>query len=288
MSLLSRDQVRIFVGPQQVALLRLKGGAAGPVSERFTVACEDAAAEEPAWRAAVDAVGALLEEAGTQAADAVVVLSNHFVRYTLVAHSEAAGNTAEEQALIRHHFSRIYGPAVDGWTLRLSDTGGGAELRVASAIDNALHASLGDHFRSGKLTLRSIQPYLMAAFNQLRGHFTGSAWFALVEQGALCLARFENQLWQSVRTVRIGEDWLYHLAVQLERDRLRPGATGVDAGDAMPIFVYAPASPAPSTRDTDERTERLLQRHAVRLIHPSRVPDDIRDAEPHYAMALAG
>jgi len=54
-----------------------------------------------------------------------------------------------------------------------------------------------ESIKPSKLHLRSIQPYLMAAFNHLRKHFKdASAWFLLAEQGKLCISLFDRGEWQ--------------------------------------------------------------------------------------------
>lgn len=280
MSPLWRDQIRVVLCPQQVTLMRLARGWTPRVAGMSTVTCDTAKPGEAPWRSALAALESALPEFGKRRADAVVVLSNHFVRYALVMHNRQISSADEEQALVRHSFARIYGDTADRWALRLSDAGGDEGLRVASAVDQELQEALRALFQTSKLTLCSIQPFFMAAFNQWCHQFKGSAWFALVEPGRLCLARFQNNQWHSIRTVAIGDDWFRDLTLQLERERLMSGSDAPDAAAKDPVFVFAPGCAEPLPAQAEE--------HSIQILRTSLPPGGEEPAEAPYAMALAG
>ena len=241
MSPLWRDQIRVVLGPQRVTLLRLARGWTPRIARKCVAPCEPVKPGEASWRRALTALDAAIAEFGEHRADTVIVLSNHFVRYALVEHSEQISTDAEEMALVRHSFSTIYGDSADGWALRLNDAGDRDGFRIACAVDQDFQESLMARFTTTKFRLRSIQPYLMAAFNQWRHRFNGSVWFVLGEPGKLCLAKFHERQCYSIKAMRIGDDWQHELDICLEREKL---LQGIDAAAAAvteaPVFVFAP------------------------------------------------
>ena len=98
---------------------------------------------------------------------AKVILSNHFMRYTMMPWSETLSDAAEEEAYARHCFRQLYGADVEHWELRLSPQRAGLP-QLASAVDRRLLAALRGVFERNGVALESIQPRLMAAYNNSR------------------------------------------------------------------------------------------------------------------------
>ena len=242
MSPLWRDQIRIVLSPRQVAMVRLARGWTPRIARKCVVPCAAAMPGEAPWRNTLNAIDAALQEFGEHKADTVIVLSNHFVRYALVEHCDQLNTEEEEMALVRHCFSTIYGDEAERWALRLNAAGIHDGTRIASAVDRDLQDALRERFKTTKFRLRSIQPYLMTAFNQWRHRFNGAAWFVLGEPGRLCLAKFHGDRCYSIKAMRIGDDWPLELATCLEREkRLLGFDTASSAGAAeVPVFVFAP------------------------------------------------
>lgn len=150
-----------------------------------------------------------------------VVLSNHFVRYAVLAPSKALRTRADWLAYARHVFETTYGTPARAWDVRVSG-------RVAAAVDSALLAELRTI-----PTLRSVQPYVMAAFNARRRRLKAkSAWFVVQEPGRLALGLFRDGDWHLLRTRRIGADW--SLADLLERE-----AVSIDAPECTRAVLCA-------------------------------------------------
>jgi len=157
--------------------------------------------------------------------DVTVVLSNHFARYTTVPPQDGA--TPEELvALARFQFAKIHGERARGWEVRLSRPGGGA--RLGCAIDAGLLERLKACFpKGGRARLISVQPWLMAAYNRLRGRIPREgAWLFLAEPGRACLARLAAKGWASVHNVPETDPDLL-----IERERNRAG------GERLPALV---------------------------------------------------
>lgn len=276
MSLLWREQIRIALAPQQVTLLRLTRGWAPRVREKRVITCDLSKPGDPPWHNALATLNAALPAFARKKSNVVVILSNHFVRYALVPYSDQISSKEEDLALVRHQFTHVYGTAVEQWALRLSDDGRSA-TRVASAIDQGLVTALQDIFQSGKLNLTSIQPYLMAAFNQWRHRFADAALFALIEHGRLCLATFHQHQWHSIKTVKIGEDWYSELASLLNREKL---LSGLDTANRIPVFIIAP--------DQLELDQAQQQEYAIQLLRPKLAAGTTDAADASYYMAMAG
>lgn len=252
-----RDQLRIFLAPHQASLVRIRRGWSPRVDVQRTLACTAVvpSATTP-WQATLATLATALPEFSSRPGDVQVILSNHFVRYALIPDSDQINSAAEEQALVRHHYTRLYGGNAENWVLRLSDPGVDAGPRLASAVDAGLLQGLNEVFRSGKLTLCSIQPNLMAAFNDLRAQLATHTWFALVEPGRLCLARFEHSQWRALKTIKIGATWLPDLLTLLGRERL---LAGIDTtADNAPVYVYAPGCSEITPAQAKEHTLLLL------------------------------
>ena len=134
--------------------------------------------------------------------DVTLVLSNHFVRYTLVPENKSVSGAEEELAFARYCFNKIHGERSKGWEVRL--TGSSSDpARVASAVDSGLLQAIRGCFPAGgKARLVSVQPYLMSAFNlcrEIAGKY--ATWLLLIEPERACLACFEGGRWVAVRNV---------------------------------------------------------------------------------------
>jgi hypothetical protein len=231
------------------------------------------ASTPPDWHVCIEALQQAVHELSWQKADASVVISNHFVRYALVPWSEHLVRDDEKEAWVRHHFTELYGepivPAEYRWSEERPD---GA--CIASAVDRELIARIRTVFDSTSIRLRSVQPYLMAAFNRCRRYLRGvSAWIVVPESGRVCIAAFANGAWQTVTTQTIGSDWQADLSIILERELL----LAPDQAPAL-VLAYGPDVPSldvPSAGDT-----------ALNALVPRALPGYSPQADADYAMAL--
>ena len=281
-------QIRIILHPTQVVLLRIGPGRAQPVLDKHVVPCTPQRGM-PLWHSALTVLVSALPEFHDGKCDVTVVLSNHFVRYVLVKHMEQVASPREEEALILHHFTRIYGDAAARWNLRISPAQHRDSPRVACAIDQELIDALEKLMQPKKHVLRSIQPYLMTAFNQYRKFLTQSAWLALVEDGVFCLARLEQGCWQTIKCIRVGDDWQHELTIQLEREELLLlGKTSSAEKSRTPVFVFAPEYPEPIDVAPELLPETGSNANPVHILDPALWPKPEQTDEPVHAMALIG
>ncbi len=224
MSRLFPEKLRVLLTPGEV----LAGGR--------SIACDSAAGAEP-WQGPVAALRTL---EWTKPCRVTLVLSNHFVRYAVLPWSDGLSTPAEEEAYLRHHFSKIHGERAKGWSLRASEAPRGA-LRLASAIDTAMVEALKAVFpKNGKAKLVSVQPELMEAANRWRQAIPAAgAWLVLAEPERACIALHAAQGWRSVQNAK--GDWF----TLLDRERYRlHGAEG-----EVPSLVLLSGTKAPPKAD---------------------------------------
>lgn len=197
MSLLSRERLLISLAPGELNWVRLSGLLSPQVSAKRTVPVE----HDFNVRRNDSVIAALLSEATQWQHDNVavrIVLSNDFVRYAIVPHSESVSGGEEEMAFARFHFSRVHGEVSRGWDIRLSRISGG--MRLACAVDSALIAALHQSFpRDRRPRLVSVQPLLMAVFNQgVPSVPDAGAWLLVAEADRTCVALLSGKTWYAV------------------------------------------------------------------------------------------
>lgn len=236
MSPLFRDEVRISLSPTRVAMVQLARGLRAEVVSSISIPCDEQAQGELPWNRALEGMEKMLGTLDGSRPDATVVLSNHFVRYVLAPWSEQISDKDEEQAFIRHCFTKTYGAEAQHWAFRLSP-GEFGETQVASAIDQALMDGIERIATARGLRVVSLQPYFMTAFNQWRQRLQGAAvWFVVAERGRLCVSLLEQGKWRSLRALKVGGDWQQALENLLEREYL------VSESDAErgTVYLFAP------------------------------------------------
>ncbi|MEQ1668576.1 MAG: hypothetical protein ABL868_08995, partial [Sulfuriferula sp.] len=246
------------------------------VAAKMVVDCAPTSPTARRYDAAINALAAELPRFMVRKTVAKAILSNHFMRYTLMPWSETLSDAAEELAYARHCFRQLYGAAAERWELRLSPERVGLP-QLVSAVDLRFLTALREVFARNSITLASTQPLLMAAYNNCRPSLQHrSAGFVLYEPGCLSLALLQDGHWHSVRTLRAGSDWRDTLMQVLARE-----AYLVDADATMPtIYLWAP-----------ELGEDALPASGQWQIH--NLQPQVRSAfmpeyEGRYAMALSG
>jgi len=231
-----RERISITLSPQQVTLARWSRGLRTAIKERQTLACE-AGATGPNWQPAMDVLRAWLTQTGLQAADAHIVLSNHFVRYLLIPWNPDLVTQQEELAFARARFQQVFGDAAEHWTLKLSrpkpDVAG-----VASAIERPFLDALNAAMANSPLALRTIQPGLMDTFNARRRVPAADAWMVVAEPGRLLVGLLRAGEWHSLR-VRGLNGQAAVLADILEQERLLVGIGLIEEK----IFVHRIGNP---------------------------------------------
>jgi hypothetical protein len=172
--------------------------------------------EAAEWRAPVEALTEVL--AGMQKQEVSVVLADQFVRYALLPWSAALKSEAQWLALARHRLTAIHGPAAAGWDVKLADTGASGP-RLACAVERELIEALAAKFTAAAVTLGSVQPFLVAAFNRIRSTIgNGSCWLVVEEPARLTLALIQRGVWIAIRSRRSDASWRAALPEIIERE----------------------------------------------------------------------
>ncbi|HWM42782.1 MAG TPA: hypothetical protein VNP36_10120 [Burkholderiales bacterium] len=201
LSWLKRKHLRIGLGAQRVMVSGAK-------------AVELEAADD--WRAALDALPGIL--GAHKAREASVVLADQFVRYALLPWNQAVKSREQWLALARHRFGALHGAAAAAWDVKLAET---APLgpRLACAVDRELVEALVSNFVTAGVYLRSVEPFLVAAFNRIRKMVgNASCWIVVEEPGRLTLALLQRGAWLAIRSRRVDARWRSALPEILERE----------------------------------------------------------------------
>jgi hypothetical protein len=168
------------------------------------------------WRAAVDAIPQVL--AGHKNHDVSVVLADQFVRYALIPWNAALKTEEQWLTLARHRLTAVHGAPAADWDLKLTETAPQGP-RLACAVDRALLGELAAKFVSANMRLSSVQPFLVAAFNRIRGTVgNGSCWLVIEEPGRLTLAFIQRGVWVAIRSRRADQGWRAMLPEIIERE----------------------------------------------------------------------
>jgi len=264
------EPLRIGLGAARVDCVRQGLGRGAPLGlwPRRRVLARGSAGfaprpPEPAWRGALDALDQALDGAldGTAARGeaAHVRLSNRWVRYAVLPWNAAVSGSAELEALARLRFEQRHGSAVAQWTVRCGDGGWGRPL-LACAIDTALLDGLRERLDARGIALASLQPLLMACFNDWRRRLAPDAALAIVEGDRLTLAAFEQAGFVEVSSRRCGADLQATVEQELATLPLaaRPGA--------IEVALIGDDAPGPALREGEgDPALRLLGRRELAL-----------------------
>jgi len=251
-----RERVHILIYPQQVEMLRFAPRWKRATPEHKTLTCTGTQDRNAtSWTQAVEALRELLAHPNLRRGDATVILSNHFMRYLLVPWNASLVTDEEQLAFARMRFVQIYGAAAQNWTLRLSGGAAGSS-QVAAAVERPLIDTLTTLLQNSPLTLRSIQPQLMSAFNGARKAIGHDAWLAVAEPGRLQLGLLRGGRWLSLRSRPLNGETAV-LAELLAQERL---LLGLEPGSEK-IFLDTFSGVRLDT--TGLRVENLSGRNAV-------------------------
>jgi hypothetical protein len=209
----SAERLRVGLAPERVDVVRLGSRLRRSPARQRAVDCAPAQGRPP-WQAALDALEAPLAELGVRGDAVRVVLSNHLVRYLVLPWQDDLNGAAEADQWARLHFERTYGAAAADWLIRSCD-GGYGRPQVACAVDRQLVEQLGARLAGLGLRLGSLQPLLMAAYNDARRQFRGPTAFAIVEAGRVCMSLLDGNGWREIASRRTGSNAAETIAQEL-------------------------------------------------------------------------
>lgn len=184
------------------------------------------------WGPACDALATELDDQRWQDGNARVLISDHWARYASLPWNAEISGDEERMIQAKLLLGSIYGSLADKWAIRVSGNRPNSPALV-SAVPAELIERLGEITRSRKLKLYSVQPNLVASFNNWRGRMNDdTAWFASVDEGSLATIRLSHGRCDQAGSLRTRSDWT------IELKRLRTMSLLGHEGDGR-IYVDA-------------------------------------------------
>ncbi len=238
MSLSLRDELRVVLSRDQVQLIRIGRkltlhGMTFSVLEKSEFPC--GVVTGTAWENCIETLESALSGMLWKPVCAKVILSNQFIHYAMVEVGRDLTN-GEEVAYARHHFNRLFGEKADSWEIKLNQDFTSA-TQLGSAVEAQFLNALRDLFARADVKLSSVQPCLMKAFNNCVSQIhEQDVWFVLYDRGTLCLGMVQKGRWNSVRTMKVADDWLDKLPGVIEREAFL-SELDVQAHD---IYIWSP------------------------------------------------
>lgn len=241
MSLWSAETLEAMLHPARVRLAhRSFLGRPTGVEVAQVVAEPQGPVTEQAWRPALAGLDALLRRAQEARGRLRIELSDHFVRYALVPWRAELVSDAERLAFAQLSMREMYGAAVDGWALSLSDQSAGKAF-ICAAIDAALLQALRELASAHRLRLSAVVPLLSARIQRHLRKLDQSVFcFASLEPGRMTLAFHSAAGWDALRGRRLSAGIGEELASALRQESAAAdiGATGTLylAGEDLPVL----------------------------------------------------
>lgn len=220
MSLLWPDHLRITLSPGQIELVHFSRRFSPKIISRKLIPVEiTASGSHFDWLPHLEQLFEGLE----RRTNATIILSNHYVRYTIIPWSIEIKSDQERQALAQVCLERIYGEAVNRWSIKVSEARFG-QPSLVSAVDNELVEVLHTLGDISKVKVRSIQPRMMHVINQYATNIQAPSFrLVVLEPGHLCMLTVEDEAYIDVKSLRIGEDWERELDIALARESVVAG-----------------------------------------------------------------
>ncbi|MFA6921626.1 MAG: hypothetical protein WC216_07250 [Gallionella sp.] len=232
------NQLRVVLCPDKVILLGRGRGLRRKVIIQTVLPCVPFS-DAPNWQPALDTFESWLAANEIGRTKVTVILSDHFVRYALMPYSAEVASRAEEQILAKILLEDIYGELAKLWQLSVGE-GGYGEARLIAAVDASLLDRISTVLASGVLSLNTITPYFVSAFNGFHRKISDSdGLFAVIEPGLMMVIAFKNAQIYSVRRVPLNGELEGLLPNLLHREML---ISGFDM-DAVPVYLYVVGRP---------------------------------------------
>lgn len=175
-----------------------------------------------------------------------VVLSSHWVRYTVLDPGDAVLGMEEMQAYAAARFQAIYGELAKGWHIVVKPAAPG-RTSLACAVEADLLAALTTMLASRGLRPASVRPHLVAVHDRLRHRLpAGAHWLAVPEPGRLTAALLTAHSVRHVASTRLaGNDWAAALPGLLAREGRFAGCDPVpeDVRLSLPAGLPLPHLP---------------------------------------------
>ncbi|TCV89537.1 hypothetical protein [Sulfurirhabdus autotrophica] len=266
-----RDQLQIGIEPGQITLARIGKGIRRRVLEKH-IEVYDSHETEP-WIAAFSALKKLLEK--QRGAEAIIVLSNQFVRYVVVPWNDAVSNDEEVAAIAHHRFNQVYGDQASNREVRVSQSAFGAPM-LACSMERGLLAGLRIVCQEVGVHLTVIQPALMSVFNHWCDQVKEeSSWFCIIEPGKLLIALYFQGGWHAIQNRHLAGSTVDDLIAVLDRERLL-----ADVADTpQRVFLFSSMHSSYPSK---------FGNWSITTMKPSAIEGFSPDSAPPFCLALSG
>lgn len=236
MSPLWRDQIRVFLAPGRIDLVRSKRGFKPVLEAKITTLCQPVQ-DTPVWQAALRQLEKhLIDAAGTEL---TIILSNHFVRYVTLPPQAEITAPEEVNSYAAFRMREVYAERVDSWMLSVSAWNplSGA---LCAAVSRELMVQLEEMAMRCHCKLREIEPYFASVYDLWQKQLDGAkAYFAVIETGRVCIAVLDNGSWYSIRNQRILRNVVDELLAALDQEAILSG----NKEAIEQVYVFAPEHP---------------------------------------------
>jgi hypothetical protein len=197
-----RKHLKVYLSPSRIIIWQTGHFFSSNIYAVKEYPVENRAYGKSAWAPVVKLLDKLLEDFEGPLALSFII-SNQFARYQLVEPNINLNSAQEEEQYIRFNLGQIYGDVVSQW-----EVSWGPQLSVrpqlVSAIDRSLLDALRSVTSSHKSRIKSVEPYLMSAFNLLiKLDKRKLLRFVLVDGESACSATVREGVWLEFRASRL-------------------------------------------------------------------------------------
>ncbi len=265
MSRLWRDQIQVFLAPDQVTVVgQSRGFKPLPLFRERAICPQTAVSDRKSlpWELPLDTLEQLMTSLASQikpGSELQVTLADDFVRYGMIAPQPTIANPDELMTYAGFQMREIYGERTEEWALSISNwdpLNGG----LCAAIPLGLLAALEQFAARHELKLTHTEPYLTAVLDHCSSKLSDdSLWFVLIEANRFCLVSMLAGQWRCIRNQRMVNRLEQELLSALEQEAVLSGCMP-NAAVSQLVQIFAPATAEWQLPQLPGwRFERLLQ-----------------------------
>lgn len=217
-----RSATSLYIGlaPTGIAVLKSKGRRHAQISiaADYALSAGDAASPE----ALAACLSRMLIETDATDHPTTIVVADEWARLFMVTPPQNTTSLQDCQAAATMRFQQLYGESLSAWQLRADWQA--RQPFLACALPQALLASLQQVAKQHRLTLLSVLPQFIAAWNRWHKSLDAGNWFGVCHGEGLTLGAIEHESLAAVQVMQTPTGawqdpaWL---PAQIERAALR-------------------------------------------------------------------
>lgn len=251
---LFRKQLYVVIYPDRLILRGLGKGIRRTILLQNEIPCHPQP-DAPNWQSALSTFEYWLASSEMKEADVTIILSNHFVRYSLIPDSTEVNSRDEARTLAKIIFEEIYGSPAKQWGFAIEE-GVDGESRLIAAIDSDFLNKIVEVLKICSMRLSTITPYFVSVFNRFHRQISNSdCFFALIERDLMMLATFNKSNLTTIRRFALNSMLDPQFSTVLLREVLTSGL----AMENVPVYFHVIDQSNIKLPDIDGVTIHLLQ-----------------------------